>query len=566
MCTLIKIPQKYTIPVSFENFFDEQKDPIWIAHMTDLHISQFYPKAIENANKSFNFINKYIKPPFLLITGDIADNYKNEKRPCQSLQIESQFQTYNKLIKSSGVSDYTFETIGNHDVVDISEKQAKNNETNFNKYFNINETSVSTVREKNKVRIISFNPVDFTSGTGLIGIIKKIDDHNLDFLEKVINENCQDVNNTNSSDDNIVTIIASHYTTSSLYPQKKTTSGVTFGELFEKCNIKNFINGHLHPKTPLTMHHKNGFIEITGIPTKFYDGFAIFTVDNGHSNYVHLNSDNEKPVVVTYPVPSVYENEIMNDFSGVIRMISFSNEASRFKATVENENTKETVQCDLEFVRNLSNESEVHVPRLFQCDLSKSSSFNYEGKNTLKIEGDHEETIEFNVNKPLTVTESHNNLYKGSGFIVGISLAIIYHMIIFIGMIFPFDHENFYEYDEHPIFCLFFGPLITGFRFKRLEIWAKLLLGIFILGPVFAPVGFFYSGGESVLMIFWGYSVRGGFTWDTFLLGLGTFYFFTVAISIEEVFIVVLTKWKVSYYGDSVVAGLLYLFGLFGWY
>lgn len=562
----IKVQYHFKIPVSNDNIFNEDFDPAWIAHMTDLHISEFYPKAVENANKSFRYINKYIKPPFLLITGDITDGYKRPKRPCQSLQIESQFQTYNQLIKTSGVSEYTFETIGNHDVVGIPESLVESNQTNFHKYFHINETSVSTVRERNNVRIISFNPVDFTSGTGLMNLIKKIDSHNLDRLEKVISKNCQNNNNSDVSNSNPLTIVVSHYAYASLYPQRKTTSKADFGELLEKGNIKYFINGHLHPSNPLTLHHK-GYLEITGIPSKLNEEFAVFTVDNGHSNYYLINPNNEKPSVVTYPVPSIYENEIPNEYAGQVRILSFSNEASQFKATLENPNIKEKVQCELKFVRNLSNEnnreSEVHVPRLFQCTLPNN---NFKGKNTLKIEGDLEETIEFNVGESLSVTEKQNVLFNAFGFIVGISLSIVYHLLIFIGMIFGFDHEFFYEYTEHPIFCLLLGPIITGFRMKKLEVWAKILIAIFILGPAFIPIGFFKSGDETGLMIFWGYSFRGDFVWDTFLLGFGTYYFFSVAIAIEEVFIVVLTKWKISYYGDIAIAVILYFVGLYGWY
>ena len=49
------------------------------------------------------------------------------------------------------------------------------------------------------------------------------------------------------------------------YPQYKTSSGLTLGELFKKSKIKYFINGHVHPKNLSTMHNKNGFIELTGM-------------------------------------------------------------------------------------------------------------------------------------------------------------------------------------------------------------------------------------------------------------------------------------------------------------
>ena len=235
--------------------------------MTDLHISDSFPKAIANSNRSFNLINQYIKPDFLLITGDITDNYVSSKRPCRSFQINSQFQKYHELSKSSGVFDYTFETIGNHDVVGIPKRINDQKQTNYHKYYHINETTVSTARSNRNFRIISFNPFEFSSGNGLMGLAKKIDKNNLGKLEEVINSNC---------DHKFETIVASHYTTTTLYPQLKTKSGKTFSDLFKKCNIKYFLNGHIHPKKHKTYHHKSGFIEIAGILSKLNEEFAIF--------------------------------------------------------------------------------------------------------------------------------------------------------------------------------------------------------------------------------------------------------------------------------------------------
>ena len=557
ICSFCKPIHRFTIPVSNMNSnFNENLDPKWIVHMTDLHISESFPKAVSNSNQSFNFINQYIKPDFLVITGDIADNYQSSKRPCRSYQIEWQFQKYHELIKSSGVFDYTFETIGNHDVVGITKSENDKKQTNYHKYYHINETTVSTARSNRNFRIISFNPVEFTSGTGLMGLAKKVDSHNLGKLEEVINSNCSD---------ELTTIVASHFTTTTLYPQLKTKSGYSFNDLFKKCNIKYFLNGHIHPKKPKTYHHKSGFIEITGIPSKLNEGFAVFSVDNGHSNYQIVNPNNDKPAVLTYPSPSVFENEVMKEFAGFVRIISYSDKACQFKATIENTKTKEKVVCDLQFVRNLSNSIENNQPRLFQCDLSKSK-FDYRGTNKLTIEGDLEQTTEFNVDEPLKVSEQHNVLFVSYGFIVGISFAIIYHVFLVLFVFIPIDFEYLRDYEKHPLFSILAGPLVTGYRLKKLELWAKIIFPFLVLLPIVFPVGFFPSGDDNGVITFWGYSFHGKFTWDTFLVGFGTLYFFTIAISIEEIFIVVLTKWRMSYLADLIVAVALYAIALYGWY
>lgn len=199
VCSFCKPIHRYTIPISETTTFDDQKDPIYIVHMTDLHISDSYPKAVQNSNDSFHYINQYIKPDFLVITGDITDNYVSSKRPCKSVQIDSQFEMYHKMLKASGAFDYAFETIGNHDVVGISKRLNDEKKTNYHKFFNVNETTVSTAKINRNFRIISFNPVEFASGTGLMGLAKKIDKKNLGKLEEVINKNC---------DQNFVTVVA----------------------------------------------------------------------------------------------------------------------------------------------------------------------------------------------------------------------------------------------------------------------------------------------------------------------------------------------------------------------
>lgn len=559
ICSFYMKSRKFTISVSKSSIFEEENDPIWVVHMTDLHISSSFPQAIIYANESFHFINQYIKPPFLLITGDVVDNYESSKRPCKSYQIESQFQKYNELIKLSGVINYTFETIGNHDVVGISKSVNDNHQTNFHKYFHVNNTCISTVKEKGNIRIISFNPVDFTSGTGLLGLVKKIDSHNLDPFEEAIADSCQ---NTSQ-----IKIVISHYTTTTLYPQMKTSSGSSFGELFERCNIKYFLNGHIHPKTPRTLHHKNGFTEFTGTASKVYGGFAVFSVDNGHPNYFQMNSQNDRPAVLTYPVPSKYENEVMKEFSGFVRIISYSNKASQFNVTVENQKSKEKVDCQLQFVRNLTNsienKSEVHYPRLFQCKLP---NIGYNGENALKIEGDLNETIEFNVNKPFKVTEKHVVLFVSFGFIVGISFAIIYHTIIVIGLFLPFSNDFFGNYLEKPFFCVLLGPLVTGHRMRKLFLCERIFLAFLILSPIFMPVDFFKSGGDRGFMLFWGYLFNSEFTWDTFLVGFASLYFFTATIAIEEIFIILMSKWDLSYLFDIIVSAVFYAIALYGWY
>ena len=117
----LDIPKTVKIPVSDKiQVFDEDKDPVVITHITDLHISNFYEHSIPNFKASLNVISNYIKPTFNVITGDIADNLIKIGWPRKSGQVEEHFKLYNQFIKEAGVYDYTIEAIGNHDSWGIS--------------------------------------------------------------------------------------------------------------------------------------------------------------------------------------------------------------------------------------------------------------------------------------------------------------------------------------------------------------------------------------------------------------------------------------------------------------
>lgn len=548
--------QEFLIPIGMSSNFNQNSNPIWIAHMSDLHLAPFLPKAIENTNKSFSIIKKFIKPYFLVITGDIVDNYGQESRPRCSNQIESNYQIYQRLIDENGVRQIIFDLLGNHDAVSISKERNLYNNTLIQKYFVNNFTSTIFTKSKSPILLIGFNQASYPTGVGSLGIIPDLTKEKLDLLEV-------EVHTTMTSIDT-VPIFVTHTPSSGFYEQQKSSAGHTMDELLEIGNIKYVLNGHSHPKERDIFHHKR-YTEYTAVASKFQNKFAVFSVDNGHPQYSTIYLNNTNPSILTYPAASIYENEIMIRYNGVVRIVSFSSQANHFTATIINLDSQEKQKCELNFVQNLLDEKsdDGNTPRLFQCAFEQSKS-KYQGKNVLIIEGDLNEKIEFNVNQPLLVKETQHNKWSPSWLFCSISFAIIYHAIIFACIFIPFSHQIFEKISHSQVLAIILAPFITGYNLKNLNNASKVILFCLIWSPLVLPFGFFFSDNRLGYITMWGYFINGIYTHDVSVLFFGIVFYLTAAVAIEYAFVISL-NWSLHYLIDTFIIAGIYSISISIW-
>ena len=546
----IDIPRTVKIPISDEiPIFNEDKDPVIITHLTDLHISTFYPDAIPHCNLSLNFISKYIKPTFNVITGDCTDNFIKLGWPRKSGQIEEQFKMYNQLLRESGVYNYTVEAIGNHDSWAMSKLT---NESFVIKYFAHNKFTPSSFVERDGVRIVTLNPYRIPTPLNPIGNNPKLEESYLLALEE---------NLKHSSNDTLM-IVITHFPSPTLFPQDNTPkTDLSYAQLLSQNHVQVVLNGHIH-KSVVLYHEDANTVEIVGTPSKFFPVFGLLSVDNKQINYVRINSENPTYASISYPGSSLYSASSLLSYNGFVRVVSFNDEAQHFSAELT-QSGKDPLKCNLVKVRNIS-----ETGTLYQCQFQSSEQ--YSGLYKLHVTGDmnFDNEIEFYVNQSYEVKQKTYLLYNSKGFIIGVGLGLCYHFLVFCGMILPFTRECFGEYDENIIYCILFGPLITGYRLKKLEIWAKLIYGVLIIWPTFAPIGFFYTGEERAVISAWGFSIRGDFQWENTLIAILIVFLFLTGVAIQELFLIVSTSWRVSYYGDASLAGFLLLvsFGIWVWF
>ena len=545
----LDIPKTVKIPVSDKiQVFDEDKDPVVITHITDLHISNFYEHSIPNFKASLNVISNYIKPTFNVITGDIADNLIKIGWPRKSGQVEEHFKLYNQFIKEAGVYDYTIEAIGNHDSWGISKIT---NESNVIKYFAHNNFTPSSFVEKNGIRIVTLNPYRAPTGVNPLINNPRLEKQYLAALE----ENLKYPTKSNDT----LTIVITHYPSTTLSPQSKTpNTGLSYLELVSSCNVPVILNGHIH-RAAVSISQNLDVVEITGAPSKMKSVFGILSIDNGQINYARINSTNPSYATISYPGSSLYTSSVISSYNGFVRLISFCSEAAHFSAELM-QSGKDSKKCDLVKLRNIS-----ETATLYQCQFPSSEK--YKGLYKLHVTGDlnFDDEIQFYVDQPFEIKQKRNTFYNVNGFLVGIGLGIVYHLLVFCGMFLPFSRKCFGEYSENILSCIFFGPFITGYRLKKLEIWAKLIYDVVIIWPTFCPNGFFYTGGERAIVLSWGFSAGGDFQWDNILILVLVFFLFFTAIGIQEFFLIAATPWEKSYIFDAIVGAILLLGSLFGW-
>ena len=121
---------------SSNSFFNNSKDPIILAHLTDTHINYVGPERIATYRRSIRSLEK-IKPELIIFTGDIVDNYDFVSFPRYGDQHEENWQIYKDGI--SKLSNIPILDIpGNHDMFGIlSLFSQKNNLLKYSKSFNL---------------------------------------------------------------------------------------------------------------------------------------------------------------------------------------------------------------------------------------------------------------------------------------------------------------------------------------------------------------------------------------------------------------------------------------------
>lgn len=497
----VKTP-KYTVPVvkikNNTEYFDKNSKPVVVAQATDIHISTHYVKSKIRLNATLHYLENVVKPIFAILSGDLTDNYSHRRPPCYSYPHENFWMIYNETVSNSGINyNRLFEIFGNHDLFGIN---------NWDEEETLAAIYTKTIRShlysyshtRNGVKVVGFIPCEFPFGHGPQQVTASMRSKYLDELERELKRE------TGA----IYTIVVCHYTHEFIYPiSAKSKSGLNFEEMLSKYNVNVLLTGHTHPKVPEAVHYGN-LMEMTAIPMKHYDGFALLSIDNGRLNYEWHTPYEEQPAIVTNPVPHHLQphNYMSKEFP--IRIVSFD------KSQTKNFTVSGDYSGKLSFEEYLED-----GVALYSLDAKFEN-----GVHTIEISGDLNRTITFAVNcETGPFYETHKWLFNPSLGHYLLAYFIPFYMLIAITIWYPLrflDQLSLAIFNDkiHGSFLqtIIFGPFIFSNVISRMTKRIKILVTIILIWPLGIPIMFYETDGKFSTLWTWGYFVGFTHVYDAF--------------------------------------------------
>lgn len=526
LCFAVK-PARWSkkIPLikSFEPF-NATEDPYWVTHISDIHIAPHQPQAIHRLNTTLAYMKKTIEPIHYIFSGDLVDNYEEKEAPTRSYPNETHWKIYRSILEHNGINpgNGLFELYGNHDMFGIWEYDKMTEHSAVYSY--IPQDNIwGYSRTRKGVRVIGFNPVNFPTGHGPQLFIPPVTGPELNYLDYMINK---------EHDDAKYTIVTLHYTMDLMFPMSKSDTGKNFGQLMDQEGDKKviaFLNGHTHPKNVEPRHYGKN-IEITAPAMRNNDGYGLMTIDNDRINYEWRYINDSKPAIVTYPTPDTLARDIKDEYEFDIRVLSFSGHATNFVVSGDH-------QCTLTKDRDIP-DSNAH---LYSCPAKFSK-----GKHSITITGDLEQTIEFTLGEdapPILEKKKYDLVYWS--VIVGAVIGYAINTVSMLFMLLPEDLTKFAEKaenwllgkeeDPHYLLATLGGPILSGYRLKKLPIWYRVFVIIMFIWPIAFPIAIYRTEGHQTVLWLYGFVINGTYSHDIFSVAFVMIYILTTFVIVVDV-------------------------------
>lgn len=504
---------------SSEQKFNNSNNPIIFAHVTDIHINSLQAKSIISFRKTFNDIKK-ISPEFVLITGDIVDNYDSTTIPRYGDQNKLNWEIYQNEIVNYNIP--IIESFGNHDMFGIkSINSPRNYIINYSKSFtknNIKNNDDFLIHSftvgKSKTNIITINPFDFPTSHPPLLLYKVFSNHLLNMLEKKVLENP-----TKS-------IVISHYPVGSIH-SSKSTSGQKFTDIIGSNSVQVFLSGHSHPAQPEIFHHKNGCLEILGISSLKNSQFGLVAIDNNGITWKKIDNANSQKGIITYPISvnQLSSNAIFNDkINAEIRVVVFSNDKNLkiYFNISQTSNSKVIYSGILNYSRSLENGKSLYTFPIKKCIKDFGSYF-------INFTGDFEDSREFIIANKAEVGNEKLTEFPRIIEMLYYIFPVFFILLFVITFINPFSCNCCQKYQlkinsieewietsvlntensiENWLFTSFLGFLLIRNRFQKISLIMKIYVFFSVIYVLFGPIIFFKTEDLFGFVWLYGYYIN----------------------------------------------------------
>lgn len=517
--------------------FNYSSDPKYIVQISDIHYSPCYDT--ENPLRTvFSIAQEQLKSDFVVLSGDMTDNYNKCTKPACSSPVLDHWIGYERALNASKLDQETiFEVLGNHDMWGIYEFNENQYCSKFVRSFN-KSNFYSYSQTKNGLRVVAFQPQDFPSGHGPNCFMPIYRSHMIDKFQEEIEK---------LNDEKIDTIVVSHFpreTCLNFYTKSK--KGETFSSLLKKHNVLAHITGHTHPKRIEVRHIDGDYVEFTSSAFKRVHGFVLLTIDNGQVNYEFKDLYYGKDyAILTSPSPSKFQRFTLKNEKIPIRLISFSGSKDK------NFTVSGAVNGKLSFEKFLKENVAIYS--------LKNAAFK-KGENYLKISGDYDYEMNLTVGttagpfrEPRIVNVSIWWMHLISFFFYS------YLVLIVIGFWRKFNTKG------HEILL---GPLTIGNIIYQTRFVYKLLMTIFFVWPFILPTMFYQTQNRLSSLWIFGMMVSGRVSFDLFGYLAVIFYHVTVYLIFIDVSVLIV-KQKFAFskiWCDLFINTFLFLLGSLFWY
>jgi 3',5'-cyclic AMP phosphodiesterase CpdA len=226
--------------------WNSSRDPVVVAHLSDLHVSPHRQNtSVRRLREALSFIGQYVRPTFTIMTGDLTDNLEGISIWSPARPMKSHWELYSEIVLSAPIDHSRIvEVLGNHDTWGRITFDRRYSDYMLHPP---RDDWFTQTYERDGVRVIGFVPVLLPAGRLLYGLIVPIYPSMVTSLEAALSR----------PTDSELTIVASHFPTTMMWPLKQVTSRRSGRNLIEvlsdtQMRVSAFLNGHTHPRVPET--------------------------------------------------------------------------------------------------------------------------------------------------------------------------------------------------------------------------------------------------------------------------------------------------------------------------